>query len=462
MEKEEICLVIAGNVDSGKSTTISVLTYGQLDDGNGTARKKVLKHPHELLKGQTSDISTKTLKVNDEKELLFFDLPGHRPYLKTALQAITGSFPDYGMLIISANGGLQPMTKEHMGILLYLNIPFLIVITRSDLTEDAPDVYKRTVESITKIMKFFKRRCVILNKMEEKDLKNINKEELKKTALECVNSMKDNANLIPVLTISNKTGYCVDVLKYMLSNLQPRKVWDEEMIKGSVFYIHDKFTPPGIGLVVSGKCRGDTINVGEHMLIGPYGNNFVPIRVWSIHNNNKEQIQSLSHKNSGCIAFRITDNKITFEKGNIRTKGMVIISKNVEKNICYQFKAIIKILNHSTTITGKYSPVIHIGTVRQTAKIILNEDQTLKMNDEAEVSFRFVSHPEFIESGMMLFFREGVTRGVGTVTSIIPFNEDPNKEPAESTRRNRTNKKERKHKIRPNNKLPPKTAINII
>lgn len=438
-EKEEICLVIAGNVDSGKSTTIGVLTSGELDDGDGSARKKVLRHPHELEKGQTSDISTKTLMINNNKELLLFDLPGHRPYLKTALQAITGSFPDYGLLIIAANRGLQSMTKEHMGIFLYLNIPFMILITRSDLTQEAPDVYKRNMESISKIMKFFKRRCVVLNKMEENGLseedKNNKKEEVKKVALECISNMSTNANLVPVLTISNKTGYYVDVMKYMLSNLKRRKVWDDEMISGSVFYIHDKFSPPGIGLVVSGKCRGEPIKVNDHMLIGPYGNDFVPIRIWSIHNNVKEPVQVLEHQNNGCLAFRVTDNKIQFEKNNIRTKGMVIISKNVEKKICYQFNATIKILNHSTTISPKYTPVIHIGTVRQTARIILNSDQVLKMNDEAEVSFRFLSHPEFIEPGMMLFFREGTTRGVGTVTSIIPFVDDVNKEPAQSRRK---------------------------
>jgi len=53
------------------------------------------------------------------------------------------------------------------------------------------------------------------------------------------------------------------------------------------------------------------------------------------------------------------------------------------------------------------------------------------MGDEAIVRFRFVDHPEFIEPGSDFFFREGRTRGLGTIKSILSIENDPDPNPAE-------------------------------
>ena len=49
----EIRIGILGNVDSGKSTIISVLKEHSLDNGRGLARASILKHPHEMESGRT-------------------------------------------------------------------------------------------------------------------------------------------------------------------------------------------------------------------------------------------------------------------------------------------------------------------------------------------------------------------------------------------------------------------------
>lgn len=50
-----ICVV--GNVDSGKSTLVGVLTKGLLDNGRGSSREKVFNYPHETQTGRTSSIA---------------------------------------------------------------------------------------------------------------------------------------------------------------------------------------------------------------------------------------------------------------------------------------------------------------------------------------------------------------------------------------------------------------------
>ena len=73
----EVGVAIAGAVDSGKSSFIGVLTSGNLDNGRGSARNLVAKHPHEIKSGQTSDISIKSLdllaKLPPYSSFLIFD-----------------------------------------------------------------------------------------------------------------------------------------------------------------------------------------------------------------------------------------------------------------------------------------------------------------------------------------------------------------------------------------------------
>ena len=52
----EVRCAVVGNVDSGKSTTLGVLTRGGLDDGRGRARVGLFRHKHELETGRTSSV----------------------------------------------------------------------------------------------------------------------------------------------------------------------------------------------------------------------------------------------------------------------------------------------------------------------------------------------------------------------------------------------------------------------
>lgn len=471
--KQEVCIVTTGNVDAAKSSTIGVLVSGELDDGNGSARAKVAKHPHEVTLGKTSDISIRPIKLNEKKELVMIDLCGHEKYLKTTLFGITGYYPDYGILFVAGNNGIMNMTREHMGILLYMNIPFIIIITRVDITPKG--MYDRTVSTLDKILKKFKRKIKMINTMDDyTKLQNneITLEQLKQNESSQIPDVEKYAKImnqdyhtVPCITISNKSGYGISVLRKFLECLEPRKdLWTTESQPktGSLMYIDDKFTPPGIGLVVSGVVKGDPIKVGDKMFIGPYQGKMVPIKIWSIHDNMKTNVESINNRHRGCVAFRVLDKKITFGKPEIR-KGMVIISENITKNICTQFKCSIKILNHSTTISERYSPVIHCGTVRQAAKIIIEPGQTLKMGDKAEVSFRFLDRPEFMEVGSKFFFREGRTRGIGNVTDILSVDDDPNPIIPENRK---VKKVKRVRRDRPNNKvmrsIDPKDKTKVV
>lgn len=430
--RDEICIVTAGSVDSGKSSFIGVIATNELDDGRGSAREHIARHPHEIESGKTSDIGLKTIQLNDTKEALMVDLCGHEKYLKTTLFGITGYFPDYALLFVAANRGLLKMTREHLGILLYMRIPFIVLVTRVDIAPQ--NIYNNTIMTLRKIMGNFNKKAIFLNSFDEYKLKQVDlvKREKDDTikGIKYAKLMANNSNIVPIVSISNKTGYYINVIKEILINLEPRKLWnsfdidtnsaESNVNEGSIFYIDSTFSPNGVGLVISGILKGKTIIKGSELLLGPYGKILIPVRVWSIHNNNKEIVEYIDNRHHGCFAIKCIDKKIDLKRSMIK-KGMLLLTDNMKYNICNQFKASIKILNHSTTISKKYSPVIHCGIVRQCARIILDDDQHLKVGDSAIVSFQFIHHPEYIEKGTTFFFREGITRGVGVIEDISPL-----------------------------------------
>ncbi|KAJ9515779.1 hypothetical protein QJQ45_008684, partial [Haematococcus lacustris] len=136
----EVRVAVIGNVDSGKSTLVGVLTRSMLDDGRGLARSKVFKHAHEEATGRTSSIGQHNalpgrswqraqrpvLQTCGEyilkaaKVITLVDLAGHERYFRTTAYGLTGHMPDYACLIIGANMGVVGMCKEHMGVALAL------------------------------------------------------------------------------------------------------------------------------------------------------------------------------------------------------------------------------------------------------------------------------------------------------------------------------------------------------
>mmetsp|Transcript_44485 Transcript_44485/g.43151 ORF Transcript_44485/g.43151 Transcript_44485/m.43151 type:complete len:289 (+) Transcript_44485:9-875(+) len=175
-EENDIRIAVIGNVDSGKSTLVGVLTKGIMDDGRGAARMKVFNYSHEAANGRTSSIgqeimgfsedqkqveleranATKNqawnhIASNSKKLITFLDLCGHEKYLKTTMFGLVGLLPDYSMIIVGANMGVSRMTKEHLGISLALKVPIFIVITKVDICP--PTVYDETKETLVKILK---------------------------------------------------------------------------------------------------------------------------------------------------------------------------------------------------------------------------------------------------------------------------------------------------------------------
>ena len=404
--KPEIRIGVLGNVDSGKSSTIGVITKNVLDDGKGYARSLVMKHPHEKESGRTSDVSQ--LYVQNEGNVIdFIDLAGHEKYLKTTMHGISGYLIDYAIIVINANTGIQKMTREHLGLVLSMKIPIIVIYTKIDI---APSNVMK--ENLKNIQQFFekktksKRICII-------DDSNY---ESKSNDLMSKYENTDYSS-VPLFSISNVTGFGINNMKTFINSLPQITNYESRYEKPPSFIIDRKYNVSGIGLVISGVLKYGTVNKGDTLHLGPFNDKYVKVLVRSIHNNFRQNINTLYAGQGGCFNIKTVNTKDVIRRKMIR-KGTRLVNECLTYK---RFTSKVKILHHPTTITKRYQPTIHCGPVSQCARIIDMNKDYLRSHDEAEITFEFMYRPEIIEKGCNFVFREGLTKGIGTINDVIPF-----------------------------------------
>src|SRR5687767_1604887 len=114
----------AGHVDHGKSTLVKALT------GIDPDRLK-----EEQQRAMTIDLGFAWLTLPSGEPVGVVDVPGHQDFIKNMLAGVGGI--DAALLIIAADEGVMPQTREHLAILDLLEVPRgIIVITKIDMIED--------------------------------------------------------------------------------------------------------------------------------------------------------------------------------------------------------------------------------------------------------------------------------------------------------------------------------------
>jgi len=429
--ESDIRVAIIGNVDSGKSTLVGVLSKGELDDGRGAARKKVFNFIHEAENGRTSSISQEIMGFDENNEwveperasatknktwsyiterskklITFIDLCGHEKYLKTTMFGLVGLLPDYCLIVIGANMGITRMTREHLVIALALKIPIFVVITKVDIAPE--EVYEKTKNKLETILSSRSAGKTPIFVKEEDDI-----EELAKDISE--------GEVCPIFSVSSVTGNGIDQLKKFMSILKSR------------IYLTGKFRPPsepvefmidgfyivaGVGGVVAGTLTSGTVKLGDVLMLGPDNSgDFKPVIVKGIHYK-RSSVEEVVSGQVCCFNIKPQNKKEQITRSIFR-KGMMLIGKDAEPESIWEFDAEVVILHNPTTIKPKYQAVIHSGVIRQAAKIVSINKDHLKMGDKGLVHFQFMYRPEYLKEGASLMMREGRTKGLGTVCSVV-------------------------------------------
>ena len=114
----------AGHVDHGKSTLIKALTGIDPD-----------RLPQEKERGMTIELGFAWLTLPSGQEVSIVDVPGHERFVRNMLAGVGGI--DLALLVIAADEGVMPQTREHLAILDLLQIKrSMVVITKADLVDE--------------------------------------------------------------------------------------------------------------------------------------------------------------------------------------------------------------------------------------------------------------------------------------------------------------------------------------
>lgn len=403
---------LVGSVDSGKTTLISVLSTGNLDDGRGGSRGNILVHKHELETGCTSSINV----IPMEGGIKLLDLPGHDTYLHTTLSGLSKYHPNFVLVVVDANKAEKCKSSfELLSICKRFGLLCIVVFTKVDTSEE-----KRLENSIDYCK-------IIAKKLNYRFFTHI-KSENKTFAHSADLLSSGNKTTLPYFLVSNTTGQNISLLKNFLQLLKPipfmeteRKKWLSDKGSKTIFNIY-KVYKKEIGSIFFGEVKLGSISVGDTLKFGPFGSEFIDIKIKSIHNSDQKSIQTLQEREQGCIAFKLnTKLPVLKSKSDIKLKKNRLVS-----NIGFTYSHVLArldIFQSSVTINGGYTPHIISDHISCNAKIIAAPKYPIRGNQVIRVLLEF-SRPQYIYPYTKLLFRDGKVRGVGFIENVMNLTEE--------------------------------------
>ncbi|MEE4256532.1 MAG: selenocysteine-specific translation elongation factor [Bacteroidales bacterium] len=217
----------AGHVDHGKTALIKALTGIDCDT-----------HKEEKERGITINLGFSHLDLPDGESIGIVDVPGHKDFIKTMVAGAHGI--DIVLLVIAADSGIMPQTREHMRIVEMLGVKKgVVALTKTDLVDD---------------------------------------EMLELAKLEVMEFLEGSAiDDAAVIGVSSRTGDGIDMLK---SEVQKLVASVEVKVKTGNFrlYIDRMFNVKGIGFVATGTVINGEVEVGKEVYLLPGRSKKVKIR----------------------------------------------------------------------------------------------------------------------------------------------------------------------------------------
>ena len=210
----------AGHIDHGKTSLVKALT------GTDTDRL-----PEEKARGITIDLGFAFLEEPDGLTIEIVDVPGHERFVKNMLAGVGGI--DLALLVIAADEGVMPQTREHLAICQLLRIKTgLVALTKTDMAE--PDWIELVREDVARLLEgTFLHGC-------------------------------------PIVPVSSKTGEGLAELRAALVTLG-REVLPKATDQTARLPIDRVFTVKGFGTVVTGTLTAGRIAVDERVEVYPRG-----------------------------------------------------------------------------------------------------------------------------------------------------------------------------------------------
>ena len=314
---KNIIVGTAGHIDHGKTTLIKALT------GRNTDRWE-----EEQRRGITIDLGFTYFDLKNGDRVGIIDVPGHEKFINNMVAGVVGM--DLVLLVVAADEGIMPQTREHMGIL---------VINKCDLVDEE-----------------------WLELVEEEI-----QEELEGTFLEGA----------PVVKVSAATGQGLDELTDTIQQLMSDEVVAKDTQTIPRLPIDRAFTLSGFGTIITGTLISGTITREDVLEMYPIGKE-CKIRNIQVHGQNQDK----------CYAGqRVAINLSNVKKKEIR-RGCVLAPKNSMKNTDLLDVKLTVLEDSMRILTNHERLHLYTGTSEILCRAVLLDKEQIGPGEEGLVQLR--------------------------------------------------------------------------
>ena len=326
----DIVVGTAGHIDHGKTALVKALT------GTDTDRL-----PEEKKRGITIDLGFAEMEAGDVR-FGFVDVPGHERFVKNMLAGASGI--DLVMLVIAADEGVMPQTREHFDICRLLDVKRgIVVLTKRDLVDD---------------------EMLELAKLEAAEL--------------TAGSFLENAAIVAV---SSKSGAGVDELRNELIASAAGTSKANKNIRVPILPIDRRFTRKGFGTVVTGTLTSGEIGESDELDLLPIGRR---VRVRGLQTHGRIVQQAHAGQRTAVNLSGVDHDEIE--------RGMVLVEKGVLRPTQALDTQVEVIAGAKRPLRSRQRVRFHIGSTEVLARVIvLNDRAEIRPGDKGFVQLRLES-----------------------------------------------------------------------
>ncbi len=318
-------IATAGHIDHGKTMLVKSLTGIDTD-----------KLPEEKARGISIDLGFAFYNCENGNILGFVDVPGHERFIRNMISGVSNI--DFALIVIAADDGVMPQTKEHLEILSFLGV---------------------------------KRGAVVITKIDR--VNSVRLEEMRNESKKLISGTQLSESLIFEVSNINKKG--VEELRSHLQIAATASVIRK--VNGNFRLSIDRyFSLKGSGLIVAGSVYSGTVSVGDQLLLSPLGNS---VRVRAIHSQSVKSIRGVTGQR---CALNISGPKIG--KKNISRGDWVLGARaytptsRLDANLCISNNEV-EPFNHWT------SAHLYLGAGNVTCRVAVLENRQIIPGSEGLV-----------------------------------------------------------------------------
>jgi selenocysteine-specific elongation factor len=352
----------AGHIDHGKTALLQALT-GQAGD----------KRREERERGMTIDLGYLYAALEPGVALTgFIDVPGHERFTHNMLAGAQGI--DLVLLVVAADDGVMPQTREHLTIVELLGIPrALVAISKCDRVEAS------RVQAVRKQI----------------------------TDLLAPGPYAD----APQIALSSLTGQGVDTLREALIEAQ-HEVQQRSLDGGFRLAIDRAFSVAGAGIVVTGTALSGQVAVGDTLMLGPLGK---PVRVRGLHAQNQAAEVALAGQR---VALNISAERLALEQIHrgqwLSAQWLFAPTQRLDIDL--------HLLPGEPRAFEHFQPVhVHIGTQDVTGRVALLEGPSLAPGERMFAQLLLNAPVQAVKGDPLILRDQSAQRTLGGGRVLDPF-----------------------------------------